>query len=227
MTYETVQHELDKMQTVVAQTATLVECALTHAVQALLLRDVALAERVIERNAVVDAEQQHHRTRTLYVMARQTPLAGELRALLSWQLVMDELEQMGDLAVEIAQQAIRLASLPPLRAVGALPELARLVRQQVHAARHALVEGNLAQARAIGARDDEVDLLYQHLVEEVLLLLQHPDQAPQATSLLLVAHALEGLADRVTNICEDLIYLVTGEREHLNRGSGQLLLAHP
>jgi phosphate transport system protein len=227
MTREIVQHELDEIKTVVVQTATLVECTLTHAVQALLLHDVALAKRVIESDAVVDAEQQHNRTRTMYVIARQAPMDRDLRGLLTLQLVMDELEQMGDLAVEIAQQAIRLASQPAVQAVGALPEMARLVCQQLRGACHALVQGDLEGAREICARDDAVDLLYHHLFEDVLLLMQEADQAPQATSLLFVAHDLERIGDRVTTICEDLIYLVTGEREHLNRGSGQLLLARP
>ena len=227
MTHETVQHELDDLKTAVVQTATLVECALTHAVQALLLRDVTLAERVIKGDAAVDAEQQNNRTRTMYVIARQEPVDRDLRGVLTLHLVMDELQRIGDLAVEIAQQAIRLVSQPRVQAGGALPEMARLVRQQLHDACQALVRGDLENAREICARDAAVDLLYHHLLEEVLLLMQEADQAPQATGLLFVARDLERIGDLVTTICEDLLSLVTGEREHLNRGSGQLLLSHP
>ena len=94
--------------------------------------------------------------------------------------------------------------------------MAKLVRQQVRDAIQAFVDVNIVGAREICTRDDEVDLLYRQIFTELLASMRDADNVPQATSLLFVAHDLERVADRVTNICEDVIYMVTGEIEELN-----------
>ena len=165
---------------------------------------------------MINEHQRMIRTQTIEVMARQAPVARDLRTLVTLQLVSSELERMGDHAVDVAKNAIRLAGHPPVTAVVDLPALAKLVREQVHAATQAFVEVNVVAARQICERDDAIDHLYRQLFEELLVCLRDPGNVPQATSLLFVAHALERVGDRVTNICEDLIFMVTGEIEELN-----------
>jgi phosphate transport system protein len=150
------------------------------------------------------------------MITRQAPVARDLRTLITMQLVSSELERMGDHDADIAKNAIRLAALPPINAVVELPELAKAVRQQVREAIQAFVAVDVVAARQICARDDVVDQLYRQLFEELLVSLRERANVPQATSLLFVAHALERVGDRVTNICEDLLFLVTGEIEELN-----------
>ena len=94
--------------------------------------------------------------------------------------------------------------------------MAKLVRQQVRDAIQAFVDVNIVGAREICTRDDEVDHLYRQIFDELLGSMRDSDNVPQATSLLFVAHDLERIGDRVTNICEDVIYMVTGEIEELN-----------
>jgi phosphate transport system protein len=224
MTRAVFHRELDELKEAVVQTTRLVESALGHAMQALLQRDVTLALRVIEGDAVVNEQQQRLSSRTFDVIARQAPVAGDLRQVMTFQLVITELERIGDLAVGIAHQALGLTSQASLQAVGELPDMARLVRQQLLDASQVFLAGSVADARQICARDDAVDLLYHRVFEHLLTLMQEAASVPQATSLLFVAHDLERIGDRVTNICEDLIYMITGEREHLNQGSGRLVL---
>ena len=216
MTRDAFHHELDELEEAVVQMGTLVEAAIASSVQALIQRDVNLAQQVIDGDAMVNEHQRSIRNRTFGVIARQAPVARDLRELVTIQLVINELERMGDHAVGVAKNAIRLAAQPPVKAVVDLPEMAKLVRQQVRDAIQAFVDVNIVGAREICSRDDEVDHLYRQIFEELLASMRDADNVPQATSLLFVAHDLERIADRVTNICEDVIYMVTGEIEELN-----------
>ncbi len=216
MTRDAFHQELQELEEAVVQMATLVEAAIASSVQALIQRDVDLAQQVIDGDNTVNEQQRTIRNKTFGVIARQAPVARDLRELVTIQLVINELERMADHAAGIAKNAIRLASQAPVKAVVDLPEMAKLVRQQVRDAIQAFVDVNIVGAREICARDDEVDLLYRHIFDELLISMRDSDNVPQATSLLFVAHDLERVADRVTNICEDVIYMVTGEIEELN-----------
>jgi phosphate transport system protein len=216
MTRDAFHHELDELEEAVVQMGTLVEAAIASSVQALIQRDVNLAQQVVNGDNTVNEHQRSIRNRTFGVMARQAPVARDLRELVTIQLVINELERMGDHAVGVAKNAIRLAAQPPVKAVVDLPEMAKLVRQQVRDAIQAFVDVNIVGAREICSRDDEVDHLYRQIFEELLASMRDAENVPQATSLLFVAHDLERIGDRVTNICEDVIYMVTGEIEELN-----------
>ncbi len=216
MTRDAFHHELRELEEAVAQMAALVEAAIASSVQALIQRNVDLAQQVIDGDNTVNEQQRTIRNKTFGVIARQAPVARDLRELVTIQLVINELERMGDHATGIAKNAIRLSGQAPVTAVVDLPEMAKLVRQQVRDAIQAFVDVNIVGAREICARDDEVDRLYRQTFEELLASMRDAENVPQATSLLFVAHDLERIADRVTNICEDVIYMVTGEIEELN-----------
>jgi|SRR5579859_684049 len=216
MTRDSFHHELQELEEAVVQMATLVEAAIASSVQALIQRDVELAQQVIDGDNTVNEHQRTIRNKTFGVMARQAPVARDLRELVTIQLLINELERMGDHAVGVAKNAIRLAGYAPIKAVVDLPEMAKLVRQQVRDAIQAFVDVNIVVARELCVRDDEVDHLYRQIFDELLGCMRDSENVPQATSLLFVAHDLERVGDRVTNICEDVIYMVTGEIEELN-----------
>jgi len=217
MTREAFHQELREIEELVIQMASLVEAAVARAMQALAERDALLADEVVAADGAVNELQRSVRNRCLSVMARQAPVARDLRELTTVQLVINELERMGDHAVGIAKQALRLRDSEPLPTVADLQELAKLVRAQVHAAIQAFVEVNVQEARDICRRDDEVDHAYRSIFSSLLDRMAHdPSHVPAATSLLFVAHDLERIGDRVTNICEDVIFMVTGEIEELN-----------
>jgi phosphate transport system protein len=217
MTREAFHQELREIEEVVIQMASLVEGAIARAMQALLRRDTLLAEDVRTGDGTVNELQRNIRNRCISVIARQSPVARDLRELITVQLVITELERMGDYAVGIAKQAIRIKEYEPLPIAGDMNELAKLVREQVRAAIQAFIDVNIQSARDICAKDDEIDHEYKAIFSELLgVMTRDPNTVTQGTALLFVAHDLERIGDRVTNICEDIIYMVSGEIEELN-----------
>jgi phosphate transport system protein len=217
MTRDSFHQELREIEEAVIQMAALVETAIARAMQALSQHDAAQADEVVRGDGLVNELQRTIRSRCISVMARQAPVARDLRQLVTVQLVINELERMGDHAVGIAKQTGRMHSDQHLPEMGDLIELARLVREQVRDGIQAFIDVNIQQARDICLRDDEIDHRYRQIFMHLLDRMAHDlDIIQDATSLLFVAHDLERIGDRVTNICEDVIYLVTGEIEELN-----------
>ena len=217
MTRDAYHQELREIEEAVVQMAALVEAAIARATQALTERDTLLAEEVIAGDGTVNEMQRSIRNRCIGVMARQAPVARDLREISTVQLVINELERMGDHAVGIAKQTLRLRETEQLPLAGDLVELAKLVREQVRAGTSAFIDVNVQAARDVCLRDDEIDHQYRAIFSELVeRMTKDPAIIPAATSLLFAAHDLERIGDRVTNICEDVIYMVTGEIEELN-----------
>ncbi len=217
MTRDAFHQELREVEESVVQMATLVESEIARAMQALTRLDTLLVDEVISSDGMVNEMQRNIRNRCISIMARQAPVARDLRELTTVELVINELERMGDHAVGIAKQTLRIAGAESLPLVGDLSELAKLVRQQVRDVIQAFVDINVQSARDVCARDDEVDHQYRQVFSALIDLMTHDSVIiPVATSLLFVAHDLERIGDRVTNIGEDIIYMVTGEIEELN-----------
>ena len=217
MPRDTFHQDLREIEESVITMATLVERAIAQAMQALMRRDMALAEEVIARDAEVNELQRSIRSRGANLIALQAPVARDLRELITVQLVINELERMGDHAVGIAKQTLRIRDYETPPIAHELNELARLVREQVRACIQAFVDVNVQQAREICQQDDEIDHQYRAIFNEALALMTRDSAlAPLATSLLFIAHDLERIGDRVTNICEDVIYMVSGQIEELN-----------
>jgi phosphate transport system protein len=217
MPRDTFHQDLREIEESVITMATMVESEIARAMQALTQRDVALAEGVVVSDGEVNELQRSIRSRCINVIALQAPVARDLRELITVQLVINELERMGDHAVGISKQTLRIRDYETSPIAYELSELAKLVREQVRACIQAFVDVNVQQAREICVRDDEVDQQYRTIFNEVLeLMTRDSTSVPVATSLLFIAHDLERIGDRVTNICEDVIYMVSGQIEELN-----------
>ncbi|HEX6816916.1 MAG TPA: phosphate signaling complex protein PhoU [Ktedonobacterales bacterium] len=209
--------ELRSIEEAVIQMATLVESEIAQAVHALTRRDTVQANQVIASDAEVNELQRGIRSRCISAMALQAPVARDLRELVTVQLVINELERMGDHAVGIAKQTMRIRDAEPLPVMGQLSEICTLVSAQVRDCIQAFVDVNVQQARAICTRDDEIDHRYRAIFSDLLATMsKDPALAQVVTSLLFAAHDLERIGDRVTNICEDVIFMVSGEIEELN-----------
>ena len=216
-TREAFHQELREIEEAVIQMAALVESAIARAMQALNRHDPALAEEVIVSDAAVNDFHRSIRSRCISVMARQAPMARDLRQLVTVQLVISELERMGDHAAGVAKQVAHMSQAQIQPEMGDIEELALLVREQVRDGIQSFVDVNVRQARDVAQRDDEIDHRYRQLFTRLLDRMAHDAGLIQdATSLLFVVHDLERIGDRVTNICEDVIYMVTGEIEDLN-----------
>jgi phosphate transport system protein len=195
----------------------LVESQLERAGRALRERDVELADSVRWDDAGVNELQRSINMEINTVIATQGPMARDVRELLALYHAAAELERMGDYAVSIAKLAQQLAAEPEIPILRQIPQMEQLCREQLRAAMRALVDVSEEAARAVCARDDEIDHLYNSAYEDSMALMSAaPDKARQATHMLFAAHHLERLGDRVTNIGEDVVFLATGRIEDLN-----------
>jgi phosphate transport system protein len=194
---------------------TLVESQIEAALDALRRRDGAAAEKVRTQDQYLNELFRQIREQVFMVISTQQPVARDLRTLTGIQYIATELERMGDYAVRIARMTTTLVALPdrPLRAeLGLMGELAI---GQVHDILEALIEQNEARAREVAGRDNEIDRLWHRVFDEMVQEMGNghadSDSALRAITLLLVAHNLERIADRVTNVAEDIIFLESGQ----------------
>lgn len=195
----------------------LVESQLERASTALRERDVDLADAVRWEDAQVNELQRSINMEITTLIATQGPMARDVRELLALYHAAAELERMGDYAVSIAKLAQQLAAEPEMPMLRQIPLMEKLCRDQLRAAMRALVDVSEEAARAVCARDDEIDHLYNSVYEDTMKLMSvAPDKVRQATHMLFAAHHLERLGDRVTNIGEDVVFLATGRIEDLN-----------
>lgn len=203
--------ELAELKSGVLRLGSMVEQAIAESMQALVERDNALARQVIARDQEVNELHRELRERAFMIMATQQPVARDLRLIVSFQHMVLELERMGDHAVGIARAALRLNDLPQLKPYVDLPKMAEITELQVHEILGAVIEADEDRARAIAARDDEVDVLYRSIWRELVeFMVQDPANVERAAILLFLAKDLERIADRVTNIAEDVVFLHTG-----------------
>ncbi len=195
----------------------LVEEAIRRALQALVDHDADLALQVIIGDRRINEAQRRVSTLITTTIATQSPVARDLRFLLTLDHVSYELERMGDHAGSVAKQARKLAPHAPLLGYVDLPEMASTVARLVHGILRALVDVDEGAARLVAAGDDEVDALYHRTFDQVLDLMRaDPENVDRGARILFAAHYLERIGDRVTNIAEDVVFLSTGEIEDLN-----------
>jgi phosphate transport system protein len=210
----TLEKELATLRELVARMGTLVESQIESALDALRRRDPEAAEKVRRDDQNLNELFRQVREQVFMVVSTQQPVARDLRDLMGVQYIATELERMGDYAVRIARMTGTLCGLPdrPLRAeLGLMGELAI---RQVHDILEDLIHRNVHHAREVASRDNEIDRLYHRTFEELVAEIgksTDPDGALRSVTLLLVAHNLERIADRVTNVAEDIVFLETGQ----------------
>ncbi len=190
----------------------MVEQAMRDAVDALKRRDVDAARRIYAADRDINNKRYAIEQETLITIATQQPMAQDLRVLASILEIAGELERMGDYAKGIAKINIMLGDQPLIKPLIDIPRMMELATSMLRRALTAFVEGDVETALAIPAEDDEVDALYNQVYRElVTYMIQDPRTIDQANYLMWAAHNLERMADRVTNICERTLFVVTGE----------------
>jgi phosphate transport system protein len=196
--------ELSRLRSIVSDMGEFVDAAITRAMQGLTERDVTLCARVIAEDALLNEKQRDLREIAFTVVLTQTPVARDLREIMGLLYMSSELERMGDHCVSIAKIARNLADLPELKGYVDLPKMAQFCSEQVRGILAAVVSRDVIAARQIAASDDRV----QMMTDDVTTVYR-------ATNLVFIAHHLERIADRVTNIAEDLVFLEAGAIEEL------------
>jgi phosphate transport system protein len=210
-------HQLDALRGDVVAMGSMVDKAIARATDALTQRDVEAARRVIAADDAINAQRWGIEDAAVHLIAMQAPMAGDLRAIVAAIHIATDLERMGDHAAGIAKLAVVIAAEPPVKPLVDLPRMAALTRDMLAASIAAYIDADGPAARAIAERDDAVDALYNQIYRELLTyMMADPGTIDPATRLLWVAHNYERLADRITNICERVLYVVTGRIEEIN-----------
>jgi phosphate transport system protein len=195
----------------------MVERAIIQSVNLLKRRDVAGARRLIAEDLRINEERFAIEADCLTLIATQQPLAGDLRTIAAILEIATELERIGDYAKGIAKINVIMGHEAPLKPLVDIPLMAEKALDMLHRSLDAFVRQDLALARAIPKEDDEVDALYNRVYRELLtIIMGDPRTIDQANYLLWVAHNLERTADRVTNICERVVFTITGEMAEMD-----------
>ncbi|MBN1640483.1 MAG: phosphate signaling complex protein PhoU [Anaerolineae bacterium] len=211
------QSELEEISDGVTQMGDLVERALLQAVEALEDQDVELAQQVIDGDQRINQLRFEVEDLCFTVLATQQPVAGDLRTIVTALNIITDLERMGDYAKGIGQIVIRMGGEDLFLALQTTPHMARAVSEMTHSALEAFVERDVDLARQLFEMDDQVDHMYREIFESVIkAMISREQSVRKGMHLLFAAHNLERFGDRVTNICERIIFMCTGEMHEYN-----------
>ena len=210
-------HNLQAIQNDVLRLGSLLNTAINRALQALANRDAPLARQIIADDAEINALRFQVEEQCVKVIATQQPAASDLRALVAAMNIVSDLERMADHAAGIAKVVIKMDDQPLLKPLVDMPRMADECRGMIAKALDAYIARDADSARAVAARDDIIDDLYQQIFRELLtFMLEDPRTTTRALYLLFAAHNLERIGDRAVNIAERVIFLTSGEMKELN-----------
>ena len=189
-----------------------VDRAIDQSVRALRGHDRNLAESVIAGDAELNRMRYEVEEACLALIATQQPAAGDLRAILATDAIAVELERMGDHAEGIAKIVLRMGDDPPVKELTQIPRMAELCRKMLKESVETFLARDPKTARTVGEQDDEIDRLYRTLFDELVAVMAgDPSTVERGTYLLWIAHNLERIGDRITNISERVIFMTTGQ----------------
>jgi phosphate transport system protein len=213
----TLEAEIQDLRNDLIYLGSMVEQQILGSVESLKKRDLAASEQIIQTDLQVNKKRYSIEEKVMVVIATQQPMAHDLRLLASILEIAGELERIGDYAKGIARISIRIADEPLIKPLVDIPRMAEKGTDMLHRALKAFVDENAVDAGIIPAEDDTVDNLYDQVYRELMvLIIGDPKLIQRANWLLWVAHNLERMADRVTNICERTIFVVTGELKEIS-----------
>jgi phosphate transport system protein len=204
--------ELDALRQTLLAMGGLVEDQIRRAMRALLERDDALAQEVIDRDRQVNTYDVEVDEQCVELLALHQPAASDLRFITTAMKIVTDLERIGDQAVNIAQRVLELNRDPQLKPYIDLPRMADKAQRMVKESLDAFVAGDTALARQVCGADAEVDALKEQIFRELLtFMMEDPRTIPRAIRIILISRFLERVADHATNIAEMVVYLVEGK----------------
>ncbi len=203
--------DLTRLQDELLLLGGMVEKAVARAMDALRRRDLDASRQVVREDDIVDLKRFDLEERCIDLIATQQPMAGDLRVIITVLHVAVELERIGDYAEGIAKISLMMGNDPPLKPLIDIPRMAEQSADMLRRSLDAFVNRDIVAATTVCKDDDKIDDLYDQVYRELLTyMLEDPETIRRATYLLWVAHDLERIADRTTNIAERVIFLVTG-----------------
>ena len=217
MTRESYERELRQLKDDVVRMGEQAGEAIHRSVEALRGRDIAAAERIIAEDDAIDALHMNLEARCMRLLATQQPMARDLRTIAAVFAITIDLERMADHAEGISRAVKRLGEEPPVKPLIDIPKMEAILQEMIRETLDAFRDQDVERARAAAKKDDVVDELRNRVLHELLdLMIKNPGIVPRALELLIVARHLERAADHLTNVCERIVYMVTGELRELN-----------
>ncbi len=195
----------------------MVDKAVDRSVEALKRRDRNESQLIISEDMKINRKRFEIEERCLLLLATQQPMASDLRVIAGIMNIITDLERMGDHAEGIAKINLMMGDEPLLKPLIDIPKMADKTRDMLRRTLDAFVARDSEAAKALASEDDEVDELYNRVYRDLLdIMIKDPTTVARATYLLWVAHNLERVGDRITNICERIVFMVTGQMEEMN-----------
>jgi len=209
--------ELDELVSDTRELANRVDIAIGGSIEALKEFDSVKAREIIKMDQAVDELNLKVESRCMELLALQQPMAKDLRLIIAVIKIGIDLERIGDLAVDIARIPVQNQGMVTVKRLENLPIMAAITRDMLHEAVRAIIENNAEVAREATKRDYEIDNLYVKVRDRrFAIMVENPMLVNDATALLMANRHLERIGDHICNICESIIYMIQGVREHLN-----------
>ena len=204
----------DKIE--VQEMGNMVQKALERSIEALVKRDLRLGHQIIADDKQINEKRFEIENKTIELMATQHPDSEQLRSIVAILNIIIELERIGDYAAGIAKIVVLIGDEPPLKPLIDIPRMCEITVEMIHNSLQAFLENDSKKALKVISMDEVVDGLYDQIFRELLtFMMTDPRTITRATRLIWVAHNLERAADRATNICERVVYTITGKMDEL------------
>ncbi|MGM0370082.1 MAG: phosphate signaling complex protein PhoU [Bacillota bacterium] len=207
------EEELEDLNEDLLKLGSMVEERIHKAIIALKEQDEEIAAEVIDNDDDIDDYQMKIEQECINLTALQQPVAIDLRRINMVSKMATDLERIADLAQNIAKIAKKLSRKDYVKPLVDIPKMASVAEEMVHDSLDAFVNSNSEKAREVAKRDDEIDSLDEQILRELLTyMMEDPNIVEQSNHLIFVSRYLERIGDHVTNICEDIIYIITADR---------------
>ncbi|MGM7701995.1 phosphate signaling complex protein PhoU [Pseudalkalibacillus sp. Hm43] len=214
---ESFQTQLDELRDLLVQLGGLAEAALDEAIDSLKNQDIDKALRIIENDNRINALEEEINDKAILLIAKQAPVASDLRRIIVAIKISSDVERIADFAVNIAKSVIRIGKEPLIKELVDIPELAEMAKTMLAEAIQAYNDEDIILAKKMADRDDYVDEKYGELIQELLgKMKDYPDSTNQVIQLSFICRYIERAADHATNIGENIVYLVKGKHYDLN-----------
>ncbi len=217
MVREAYHRDLHKLREEVLNMGSIVGKTIGDAVLSLKNRDAAMAQKVIDMDKEIDAIDHAIEEDCMRLLALQQPMARDLRLIISVLKMSIDLERIGDLSLEIAIITKMTANVPPVKPLIDLPRMAQICQEMLATTMNAFEKKDVELAKSAASRDDEIDMLFDQVRRELIsYMIEDPKKITGAQHLTFVARYLERIGDHITNLCESVVFMVTGDRQEMN-----------
>ncbi len=217
MVREAYHKDLHNLKNDLVRMGVLVGKAIEDSVLSLKNRDVELAGKVIDMDNEIDAIHYKIEDDCMRLLSLQQPMARDLRLIISVLKMNIDLERIGDLALEVAVITKITASVPPVKPLIDIPRMSEICQDMLTNTMNAFENKDVELAKKVAKRDDEIDMLFDQVRRELIsYMIEDPKKITGAQHLTFVARYLERIGDHITNLCESVVFMVTGERMELN-----------